>query len=282
MARPLRIEYPGAVYHITARGNRRAQIFADDRDREEFLKILSEVNRRFDTRCHAYCLMDNHYHLLLETPQANLSTAMRQLDGVYTQKYNWLHQKTGHVFQGRYKAIVVERDAYLLEVARYVVLNPVRAGLVCGPDKWLWSSYAATAGAERADASLTTDWLLGQFDKSAAVAKIKYKDFVLNAPDLNFAEKVVSGVVLGSGKFTEWCRTQAKGGGDVHEIPRAQRFAGRPELSNVMAVPGKKADKVVEAVEVYGYTQKAVAEELGVHYSAVSKMLSRRMSRFKT
>ncbi len=282
MARPLRIEYPGAVYHITARGNRRSQIFTDDCDRKEFLKILSEVNRRFATRCHAYCLMGNHYHLLLETQQANLSTAMRQLDGVYTQKYNWLHRKTGHVFQGRYKAIVIERDAYLLEVARYVVLNPVRAGLVGGPDKWPWSSYGATAGAEKTDASLTTDWLLGQFDKSTTAAKIKYREFVLNAPDLNITEQVASGVVLGSGKFAEWCLLQAKGGGDILEIPREQRFAGRPGLANILAGSGKKDDKVVEAVEVYGYTQKAVADELGVHYSAVSKLLSRRMSRFKT
>lgn len=282
MARPLRIEYPGAIYHVTARGNRRSQIFTDDYDRREFLKILSEVNRRFDTRCHAYCLMDNHYHLLLETPQANLSMVMRQLDGVYTQKYNWLHRKTGHVFQGRYKAIVIERDAYLLEVARYIVLNPVRAGLVGGPDKWPWSSYGATAGSEKADVSLTTAWLLGLFDNATTAAKIKYMEFVRNAPDINFADEVISGVVLGSGEFAEWCRAQARGGGDILEIPREQRFAGRPGLASIMASSGKKVDKVLEAVRTYGYTQKAVADELGVHYSAISKLLSRQMSRFKT
>jgi putative transposase len=146
MARPLRIEFPDAVYHITSRGNGRADIYLDERDRESFLQTLGDVCRRMRWVCYAYCLMTNHYHLVIETLDANLARGMRQLNGVYTQCFNRHHGHTGHVFQGRYKAILVDRDAYLLELARYVVLNPVRAGMVKSPQQWRWSSYAAMMG----------------------------------------------------------------------------------------------------------------------------------------
>lgn len=111
-----------------------------------FLEVLSEVCERFNWECHAYCLMSNHYHLLIETPDANLSQGMRQLNGVYTQRFNRVHGRVGHVFQGRYKGILVEKDSYLLELARYIVLNPVRAGMVRSAKDWPWSSYRATCG----------------------------------------------------------------------------------------------------------------------------------------
>ena len=130
MARPLRIEFAGALYHVTSRGDRREDIFVEDADREAFLQGLSEICQRFGVTCHAYCLMTNHYHLVLETVQANLARALRQLNGVYTQRFNRRHSRVGHVFQGRYKAILVDRDAYYLELVRYVLLNPVRARLV--------------------------------------------------------------------------------------------------------------------------------------------------------
>jgi len=282
MARPLRIEYPGALYHVTSRGNRRAQVFTDDEDRGKFLKILADVNRRFETRCHAYCLMGNHYHLVMETPRANLSAAMRQLNGVYTQRYNWLHTKVGHVFQGRYEAIIIQRDAHLLEAARYVVLNPVRAGIARRPEDWPWSSYSATAGLAEPRPCLETNWLLGQFGGEVAGARRRYVDFVLDAPDIDLKAQAVSGMVLGSEEFAAWCRQQALGAGNMCEIPKTQRFAGRPDLASILNGTGKKSSKVVEAVEAYGYSQKAVADVLGIHYSAVSKLLSRKMSRFKT
>jgi len=282
MSRPLRIEYPGALYHVTSRGNRRARVFADAEDSKAFLNILAEVNQRFETRCHAYCLMGNHYHLLMETPRANLSRAMRQLNGVYTQTSNWLHRKVGHVFQGRYKAILIEKDAHFLEAARYVVLNPVRAGLVLRPEDWPWSSYKATAGLAKGEDCLTIGSLLGQFCDDGADAMLKYSEFVVDAPDTRLEEEVVSGVVYGGGEFAARCRLQVRGGGNIVEIPREQRFVGRPELASILKRPGKLIEKVIEAVEVHGYTQKAVADELGVHYSAVSKLLSRKMSRFKT
>src|SRR4030042_35639 len=146
MARPLRIEFPGALYHVTARGNARQDIFLDDDDRLLFCSVLERVVSRFHLLLHAYCLMNNHYHLLVETPEGNLSKGMRQINGVYTQQLNRRYNRVGHVLQGRYKAILVDKDNYLLELSRYVVLNPVRAGLVKQPSRWAWSSYHAMVG----------------------------------------------------------------------------------------------------------------------------------------
>ena len=149
MARPLRIEFPGAVYHVTSRGNAKQAIFIDDEDRHGFSGALSIVVERFNWLCHAYCLMGNHYHLLIETPNGNLSKGMRELNGVYTQGFNQRHRQVGHLFQGRYKAIIVEKDNHLLSLCRYVVLNPVRVGLIKKPEQWRWSSYGATIGAAK-------------------------------------------------------------------------------------------------------------------------------------
>jgi REP element-mobilizing transposase RayT len=163
MARPLRIEYPGAVYHVTSRGKERREVFFTDDDRGGFLTVLGEVCKRFDWLCHSYCLMSNHYHLLLETPQANLSKGMRQLNGVYTKQINRRHGWVGHLLQGRFQGILVEKDSYLLELARYIVLNPVRAGMVDRAEDWGWSSYRASVGLEASPGFLTTDWVLSSF-----------------------------------------------------------------------------------------------------------------------
>ena len=159
MARPLRIEYPGAVYHVTSRGNARQDIYLDDKDRLRFLKIVQQVIDRFNWLCHAYCLMGNHYHLLIETVDPTLSRGMRHLNGVYTQTFNRRHQRVGHVFQGRFKAILVERDAYLLQLSRYVVMNPVRAKMVRAAKDWPWSSYRVTAGLSESTGLVSTDCL---------------------------------------------------------------------------------------------------------------------------
>ena len=146
MARPLRIELAGGLYHVTSRGDRREDIYGGDEDRQAWLELFGNVCVRFNWRCHAYCQMSNHYHLVLETPEGNLAQGMRQLNGVYTQQVNRRYGKTGHVFQGRYKAILVDKDSYLLELARYVVLNPVRAAMVKDARDWPWSSYRAMIG----------------------------------------------------------------------------------------------------------------------------------------
>src|SRR3989338_5018664 len=159
MARPLRIEYPNAVYHVMNRGLGRKDITLIGDDYHVFFETLKETANLFNIRVISYCLMSNHYHLLIETPRANLSRGMRHLNGVYTQRFNRKHRRVGHVFQGRYKAVVVQRDIHLLELCRYVVLNPVRARMVKKAENWEWSSYRATVGQETKPAWLTTDWV---------------------------------------------------------------------------------------------------------------------------
>lgn len=156
MARPLRIEFSGALYHITSRGNAQGKIYKTDADRQEFLSLLNNVCNRFDWYCHAYCLMDNHYHLLIETNSPTLSKGIKFLNGSYTQFFNKQHQRVGHVYQGRFKAILVEKESYLLELSRYIVLNPVRARMVRAAKDWPWSSYRATAGITQAHDCLRT------------------------------------------------------------------------------------------------------------------------------
>jgi REP element-mobilizing transposase RayT len=284
MARPLRIEYPGAVYHVTSRGNARADIFADTFDRQTFLLLLESVVNRFNWICHAYCLMDNHYHLLIETSDGNLSMGMRHLNGVYTQSFNRRHKRVGHVFQGRFKAVIVEKESHLLELCRYVVLNPVRAGMVFAPQKWRWSSYSTTAGNTKKEPYLATDWILGQFDKTKSEARIKYRQFVKDGMSEKKApwEKLRGQVILGSDMFIERVREFIGGKDQITEIPRRQRTAGRPSLE-VLFPAGERLTKrernptILEAHVKYGYSLKEIAEHLGVHYTTVSKVVKGEM-----
>lgn len=161
MSRPLRIEFPGAVYHVTARGDRREPIYRDDGDRLAQLAVMAAALDRFDAQLLSYCLMGNHYHLVLHTRQANLSRLMRHINGVYTQDFNRRHGLVGHLLQGRFKAILVDRDSYLLALCRYVERNPVAAKLVTAAGDWRWSSYRAHAGLEPAPPWLDCDGLYG-------------------------------------------------------------------------------------------------------------------------
>ena len=179
MARPLRLEFAGAVYHITSRGDRREDIYLDDDDRHEWMAVLSLVCDRFNWVVHAFCQMTNHHHLLVETVDGNLSAGMRQLNGLYTQRFNRRHRQVGHLFQGRYKAILVQKEAHLLELSRYVVLNPVRAKMVCRPEQWRWSSHVAVLDNCAAPDWLDTDWLLGQFGRQRNRARQAYAAFVM-------------------------------------------------------------------------------------------------------
>ena len=163
---------------MTSRGDRREDIYESDDDRILFLEVLSEVCKSYNWVCHSYCLMTNHYHILIETPDANLSQGMRQLNGVYSQKFNRVHKRVGHVFQGRYKAILVEKESYLLELARYIVLNPVRAKMVHFAKEWKWSSYRATINQSTLPSWLHTDWILAGFGQTKRVAIDAYARFV--------------------------------------------------------------------------------------------------------
>ena len=201
MARPLRLEFPGAVYHVTARGNERRPIFRDDEDRRLFLSTLGRTVARWRWVVHAYCLMSNHYHLLMETPDANLSRGMRQLNGEYTQAFNRRHGHVGHLFQGRFKALLVEKESHLLEVSRYVVLNPVKArGMgIAAAGEWPWSSYRATAGDNASPAWLTVSWVLSRFGKEAREARKGFRHFVKEGLGRKTALEERSGLWIGSG-----------------------------------------------------------------------------------
>ena len=279
MARPLRLEFPHAIYHVTARGNAQQDVYLDDDDRELFLSVLAEVVDRYAWICHAYCLMDNHYHLLIETPDANLSLGMRQLNGVYTQRFNRRHGLVGHLFQGRFKAILVERDAYLLELARYIVLNPLRARMVKTISRYPWSSYRATLGQVGRPAWLSTDWVLSQFAKRRAVARQRYAAFVLEGKNRPSPWLELKGqVLLGSDGFVEKMRPLLEERSDVLEVPRSQRLLHRPSLKRLFpsAVRADKAlrdDAIRKACLELGYTMAATAHEAGVHYSTVSKII---------
>ncbi len=279
MARPLRIEFPGAIYHITTRGNARKAVFRDDVDRDLFLDALSEVVTRFGWLCHAYCLMDKHYHLLIETPRGNLSPGMRQLNGVYTLRYNRRHSRAGHVFQGRFKAILVERRSYLLELARYIVLNPIRTKMVKNPNRYPWSSYPATMGAVTSPSWLSSDWILGQFAKTRSVAQRRYAEFVAQGRNLPSPWSELKGqVLLGSEAFVAKMRPLLEGKGAHKEILRAQRRAHRPGLKSLFSARVRQDKPVRDAAMrraylEYGYTMAAVAREAGIHYSTVSKVI---------
>jgi putative transposase len=281
MARPLRIEFAGAVYHVTSRGNARQPIFLDRADWEGFLDILSSVIARFSWVCHAYCLMENHYHLVMETPRGNLSRGMRQLNGIYTQFFNRRHKNVGHLFQGRYKAVLVEKESHLLSLCRYVVLNPVRAGVVSLPEQWKWSSYRATVGRVNRPPYLAVDWVLAQFGRKRAEAVRKYRQYVMEG----FGEKspwesLKGQILLGKEEFAGRLREFLHGKENILEVPRVQRFLGRPSLEELFQgerCPGaKKRDEAIyRAYKDHGYYLREIADYLGVHYATVSRALDR-------
>jgi REP element-mobilizing transposase RayT len=224
MSRPLRIEFAGALYHVTSRGDGREAIFLGDEDRHRFLDVLSDLVHDFNWAVHAYCLMDNHYHLLIETPEGNLSKGMRHLNGVYTQRFNRGHGRVGHVFQGRYKAIIVQKESYLLELARYVVLNPVRAHMVHTPDQWSWSSYRATARLCEPPLWLTVDWLLTAFSEHRGEAIRRYMDFVADGRNQPGPwEKLKNQIFLGYDEFVASLQRTLDPDASYQEIPAAQR-----------------------------------------------------------
>jgi len=179
MARKPRIHLPGGLYHVILRGNDGQPVFHTDDDRYRFYLLLQEGTCRFGYRVHAFCLMTNHIHLALQTGDMPLSRGLQNLSFRYTRWINWREKRTGHLFQGRYKAVLVDCDSYLLELVRYIHLNPVRAGMVDEPEKYPWSSHRAYLGKELLQ-WLTTDWMLGQFGKSVIKARAGYKTFVLD------------------------------------------------------------------------------------------------------
>lgn len=276
MARPLRIEFPGALYHVTARGDRREDIFEDDEDRSLFLETLGDVTRRFNWLCHAYCLMSNHYHLMIGTPDGNLSKGMRHLNGVFTQATNRRHRRSGHLFQGRYKAIVVDGDAYLLELARYIMLNPVRANMVPTPGDYVWSSYRATVGAVVAPLWLSIDPLLAAFGPSRRAAVVRFQSFVaagVNAGSLD--ERVSRSIFLGDKVFVRNVQALAEDKEHDFDIPRIQRRAPPPSLSRLAENHSDRDAAMIAAHATGEYSYAQIARFFGVHFTTVGRVVRR-------
>lgn len=280
MARPLRLEFTGALYHITSRGDRHEDIYEDDADRKAFTSVLGNVCKTYNWVCHAYCLMSNHYHLLIETPDANLSRGMRQLNGVYTQAFNRAHGQAGHVFQGRYKAILVEKDSYLLELSRYIVLNPVRAGMVASAKDWPWSSYRATVGEVKRPHYLNVEWLLAVFAKRKSVAIYRYKKFVAEGKGLPSPWALVrKQIYLGSEQFVEKMQLFVDGDKQLDEIPASQRRPVPKALSEYELSSQDRNTAIINSYQSGGYTLKEIGKFFGLHYSSVSGIIKNHKSK---
>lgn len=274
MARPLRLEFPGAIYHVTSRGDRQEAIYEGDADRQQWLGILSKICERYNWRVHAYCLMDNHYHILLETADGNLSKGMRQLNGVYTQYFNRQHNRVGHVFQGRYKAILVEKDSYLLELSRYVVLNPIRAGMIKNIDEWHWSSYLITIGKLQPPDWLEVDWLLSQFGLQRKRAKGRYIDFVREGIGLPPVwDNLRHQIYMGSDDFINKHQELISKKQDLGDIPALQKRATPKPISYYQKKYKNEKQAITRAFLSGGHTLKEIGDYYGKHYTTISRIV---------
>ena len=275
MSRPLRIEYPGAFYHITSRGNARQDIFKTKKDFIDFLIILKENIERYNWKCYAYCLMSNHYHLLIKTLDPNLSQGMRQLNGVYTQKFNYNHKTIGHVFQGRYKAILVDEEKYFYELVRYIVLNPLRAKMVKRPENNSWSSHKEML-VDSEDNVIERDNVLKRFDGLE-----EYKKYInLGVGDSDVWEDLKGGIVLGSIAFAEKIREYIKKERkESISINKKERYVGRPSLDKIFKeknISKEERNKLIyDAYINSGYTLSEIANKIGLHVSVVSRVVKK-------
>jgi REP element-mobilizing transposase RayT len=298
MGRPLRIEYAGALYHITARGNERKRIFLDGKDRKKFLGILADYHDRYGILIHSYVLMNNHYHLILETPRGNLLKVMHGLNGGYTGYFNRKYGRTGHLFQGRYKGIIVDKDSYLIPLSRYVHLNPIRAGVVERPEQYRWSSYPGYIGRGKQQEWVEYSWILSQFGSRRIRANRKYKKYTEEALKNKVEgpfKSLRSQVILGGEEFVKGIKRMLAGKALSQEIVERKRLIEYPLLDEVMKEVAKAFRVDGEAIRRKGdraNTPRRVAlylaqrytglgnEEIGeifggIHYSAVSKASGR-------
>ena len=275
MSRPLRIEFAGALYHVTSRGDGREDIFLDDDDRELILRVLAEAVEIFNWSVHSYCLMGNHYHLLLETPDSNLAKGMRHLNGVYTQRFNRKHKRVGHVFQGRYKAIIVQKETYLLELARYIVLNPVRARMVRSAKDWPWSSYRSSAGLADCPDCLKIDWILSAFSDKRIESIERYRAFVADGKNQPAPwESLKNQIFLGTDAFVKKMQVRVPVNEDLSEIPLGQRRPKPKSIEYYIARCNNRDEAIALAYDSGGYGLKEIGRHFGLHYSRVSRIIS--------
>ncbi len=282
MSRPLRIEFPGAVYHVIARGIEKKSIFQTSRDKTSLLSLFGLLAERHEFAFHAYCIMDNHYHLLIRTPRGNLSRGMRDLNSIYAQSYNRANARCGPLFQGRHKAYLIEEETYLLVSARYIVLNPVRAGICEHPSTYPWCSYRATAGFGKPPTFLSTDPLLCHFSLDRPAARRQYREFVSLGLDEEPPGAQASGVILGAEELLARVKEYIEPKRKIDEIPKGHRFQDRPSLCEIFAeaadryIRSTRDGKITTAFRTYGYTQREIGEHLGIDHSTVSLIIRTR------
>lgn len=288
MGRPLRIEYPEAFYHVTSRGNERKDVFKSQRDRERFLTYLQTATERYGAAIHVYCLMSNHYHLLLETPEGNLSQIMRHINGAYTNYYNTKRNRTGHLFQGRYKAILVEADEYATELSRYIHLNPVRAKMVEEPGAYRWSSFRAYIGESNAPEWLKTGFILGYFGSNGKVAGKEYQRFVqeLLGEENNYSvDCSTATAILGSLEFMAAIEEKYLANKEPdRNLPELRKITRRLSLEAIIAESGscfRENERLAAKASIYishkysGAQLKEIGERFGIGESAVSQASKR-------
>jgi putative transposase len=270
MTRPLRVEYPGAYYHVINRGNNQEKIFKNDRDKEKFLEYLQIAAERFSIIIHTYSLMNNHYHLLVETPEANLSVAMQWINVSYATYFNRKRGRHGHLFQGRFRAILIEADAYLKHLSRYIHLNPVRAKMVSAPADYLWSSYGAYIGKQKVPQFLETNRLLSNFGRNKKQARRNYQDFVqkVDAKTLeNPNKQATAGFLLGAEDFVSWVKdTYLSGRRGEKEIPQLKQLKPKVTLEDVVLAVSHEFDCSAAQVIVKG-RKKNKAREVAIYFA---------------
>jgi REP element-mobilizing transposase RayT len=250
MARSVRLEFAGAVYHITSRGNESRPIFRSKRDRTTFLSFLGQAAKRFDWSVTAWVLMTNHIHLVIQTREPNLSRGMQWLNGSYAGWFNQQYQRSGHLFGGRFKAFLIDTETYFTEVLRYVVLNPVRAKMVARPEDYRWSSYRATAGLEAAPDWLDIAAALTSFAADANLARTNYGRFVAAKVESTdrLWDKLINGIYLGSEEWAKRIRRIVEAKPRSTDHPRVQRAVGRPKMHAVISAVAHSAN--VDAAEL--------------------------------
>ncbi|XLZ72160.1 transposase [Massilia sp. SR12] len=274
MNRPLRLELDNSLYHITSRGDRRGRIFLSDSDRLAWLSILKETCERFGFAVLSYCQMGNHFHILLKAPHGGLARGMCHLNGKYSRYFNRVHGLVGHVFQGRYKAILCQRELYLLELTRYIELNPVRAKLVADPIEWIWSSYGAKMGIVDSPEWLKSGEVLEKFGSNLVAARRAYKDFVLEGIDIPSPLSKVSGeLILGDPEFTASIvgRKLPK---NPFEIKRVQRRAVVRPLADYFSEYCNPKEAMARAYMSLGYSMPEIAMHARVSVKTVSRAIA--------
>jgi putative transposase len=271
--------FQGGIYHVFVRGNGKMTIFFENADRMAFLAQLEKTTVRYEWLCHSYCLMNNHAHLLLETIKGNLSSGMQFLNSMYAQNLNKRKNTVGHVFQGRYKSVLIQRFSYLLELSRYIVLNPVRAGLVSDPKDWPWSSYRAIAGLEPKHGCLHDDWILQQFHENKSLAMQDYKKFVMDGiGGKNPMTEVFGQNILGNEQFIREVCKVASMTRDIEHLQKLIKIMGRPSLIEIItgsSTVSSNIPLIVNANSQYGYSITEIADFLGVHQSYLSRLIKR-------